>query len=53
MTIVQKDKHRFSNGRVDPICPLSGVGDEDIEHTLYTEGPIYKIQRIGRLVYWN
>jgi hypothetical protein len=19
--LVQKDKHRFSNGRVDPICP--------------------------------
>ena len=35
--LVQKDKHRFSNGRVDPICPLMalcGVGDEDIEHIL-------------------
>lgn len=32
--LVQKDKHRFSNGRVDPICPLCGVGDEDIEHML-------------------
>jgi hypothetical protein len=31
--LVQKDKHRFSNGRVDPICPLCGVGDEDIEHS--------------------
>jgi hypothetical protein len=32
--LVQKDKHRFSNGRVDSICPLCGVGDEDIEHML-------------------
>jgi hypothetical protein len=32
--LVQKDKHRFSNGRVDPICPRCGVGDEDIEHML-------------------
>jgi hypothetical protein len=32
--LVQKDKHRFSNGRVDPICPLCGVGNEDIEHML-------------------
>ena len=32
--LVQKDKHCFSNGRVDPICPLCGAGDEDIEHML-------------------
>ena len=27
--LLQKDKQRFSNGHVDPICPLCGVGEED------------------------
>jgi hypothetical protein len=36
--LISQFKHRqtsvTSNGCVDPICPLCGVGDEDIEHML-------------------
>jgi hypothetical protein len=45
--LVKKDKHRFSNGRVDPICSLCGVGDEDIEHMLTRCFPLHCIRRIN------
>jgi hypothetical protein len=43
--LVKKDKHRFSNGRVDPICSLCGVGDEDIEHMLTRCFPLHCIRK--------
>jgi hypothetical protein len=43
--ILQKDKHTFSNGKVQADCVLCCIGDEDIVHMLTQCSALHEIRR--------
>jgi hypothetical protein len=43
--ILQKDKHKFSNGKVQADCVLCCIGDEDIVHMLNQCSALHEIRR--------
>ena len=45
LSILQKDKHKFSNGKVQADCVLCCIGDEDIVHMLTQCSALHEIRR--------
>ena len=43
--LLQKDKHKFSNGKVQDDCVLCSIGDEDIVHILTQCTALHIIRR--------
>jgi hypothetical protein len=43
--ILQKDKHTFSNGKVQADCVLCCIGDEDIVHMLNRQTRLSQIEK--------
>jgi hypothetical protein len=43
--LLQKDKHTFSNGKVQADCVLCCIGDEDIVHMLTQCSALHEIRR--------
>ena len=43
--ILQKDKHKFSNGKVQADCVLCCIGDEDSVHMLTQCFALHEIRR--------
>jgi hypothetical protein len=43
--LLQKDKHKFSNGKVQADCVLYCIGDEDIIHMLTQCSALHEIRR--------